>query len=146
METVNASNASPVPMNVTSRVRSLWQRVRQAPLDKEVALWSRATVAGRATSTALALVCFMGGLTLDDLHLFRVPMVYVGAGAAILAFAFLPPLVAQRVIARAMADAPEQAAARVESTVVRRRAIFGVTVALFIAWLVLFSSGVTPRW
>lgn len=104
--------------------------------------------AGKATATTLAILLFVLGLTLDDLHLFRLPALYVGAALAVLVYAFAPVVVASRLVAHARADEPDadHAAARLEQAVLHRRVGLGFTVFLFVVWLVLFSSGRTPRW
>lgn len=112
----------------------------------ELALWSRAMAAGRATSSAWALLVFMAGFTLDDLHLFRFPALYVGMGLAIVAIGIGPPIVAAAVVRRARADAPEAPGGAIETAVTTRRFVFGTVVIVFVAWLVLFASGVTPQW
>lgn len=126
------------------RIRALLPSRRSEPPEAE--LWSRAVSAAKASATAAALVLFVLGLTLDDMHLFRVSMAYVGAIAAVLAYALLPPILAHRLVRRAQVDSPEAPGLLLETSIVRRRAGLGLTVVLFVLWLVLFSSGVTPRW
>lgn len=108
--------------------------------------WAGALRAGRPAATALCLLLFVAGVTLDDLHVFRAPMIYVGAIAAILAYALAPIWIATRLAAR-LDEAPEtERAARLDAMLLRRRATLAVSVAAFLVWLVLFSSGLTPRW
>ncbi|GEM_PF-4868829 len=110
------------------------------------ATWTGALRAGRPAATALCLALFVAGITLDDLHVFRAPMLYVGALAAILAYAFAPVWFASRVAAR-LDEAPEaERAARLDAMLLRRRAALVLSLGAFVVWLVLFSSGLTPRW
>lgn len=109
--------------------------------------WPRLLKAGRASATALCLGLFALALTLHDLRLFRHSPLWPGALAAALAFGLAPPLLAARLRRRIARDAPpEEAPVAVESALVRRRALLGLTLVLFVAWLVLFTSGRTPRW
>lgn len=132
-------------VSLGDRVRAIRQRTRR---ERPGLAWTRAMAAGKATATTLAILVFVAGLTLDDLHLFRVPALYVGAALAVLVFAFAPPLVASRLLRHARADEPDadHVAASLEHAVTYRRIGLGFTVLLFVAWLVLFSSGRTPRW
>lgn len=108
--------------------------------------WRRALAAGKAAATAGSLLVFVAGITLDDLHLVRFPLLYVGIVAAVAVYAFAPPVLASRILARAHADAPDARGPRVEGALLRRRAGLATTIVLLLAWLVLFSSGRTPRW
>lgn len=125
------------------RLRERWRAWRAG---RATDLWPSAAKAGRAASTSWALALFVLGVTLDDLHAFRLPMIYVGAAAAIAAYAFAPPWLAGRLLAR-LDDAPApERPARLEASLLRRRATLAVTVAGFLVWLVLFASSRTPRW
>lgn len=120
--------------------------MRKARDPREEALWPRAMSAGRAAATALTLLLFVAALTLDDLRLFRFSSALVGGGLAIVVFAVTPPIFAGRLVGRAIADAPDTAAAWMENALLRRRALLGLAIALVIVWLIYFSSGRTPRW
>lgn len=110
------------------------------------AVWTGALKAGRPAATALCLALFVLGVTLDDLHVFRAPMLYVGAIAAVLAYALAPVWFAARIAAR-LDEAPEaERAARLDAMLLRRRATLALSIGAFVVWLVLFSSGLTPRW
>ena len=109
-------------------------------------MWPRALSYGRASGTCLALALFVLTLTLDDLHLFRVPTLYVGLGVSVAAFAFAPPWFASNLIDRLAADRHPDPATAIETALVRRRFLWGVTIAALIVWLFLFASGRTPRW
>jgi hypothetical protein len=113
---------------------------------REDPLWPRALAAGKSAASALTLWIFVGGITLDDLHLFRFPSLYPGAGLAVLAYAVAPPVFAARLLGRLEADAHPDVPRAVEGTVLRRRAFLALTAGLFVVWLALFSSGETPRW
>jgi hypothetical protein len=97
-------------------------------------------------ATSLCLALFVLGITLDDLHLFRLPMLYLGALAAIFAYAFAPLWLADRLATRVEDAEPAERARRLASAKLRRQAVLALSIALFLAWLVLFSSGRTPRW
>lgn len=100
--------------------------------------------AGKAMASALTLMVFVVGLTLDDLHLLRFPLLYPATGLAIVTYAFTPPWLASRLLARV--SRRPGAASGIEGALVRRRAFLGFAVALFVVWLVMFSAGRTPRW
>ena len=120
---------------------------RRARQPWESAQWPRLLTAGRATATALCLWVFAATLTLHDLHVLRLSPLYPGAALAVAVFGLAPPLLARRVGDRIARDNPgEKAPVAVESVLVRRRAFLGLTILLFVAWLVLFTSGRTPRW
>lgn len=132
-------------MKWSARLKGIRQR---APRERPGLQWTRAMSAGKATATTYAVLLFVLGLTLDDLHLFRLPALYVGSALAVAVYAFAPPLVASRLIAVARADEPDadHAAARLEQALLHRRVALGFVAVLFVVWLVLFSSGSTPRW
>lgn len=120
------------------------RRARQA---WEASQWPRLLTAGRASATALTLWVFALTLTLHDLHVLRVSPLLPGAALAVGVFGLAPPLLARRMGDRIARDAaPERAPVAVESALVWRRAFLGATVALFVLWLILFTSGRTPRW
>lgn len=122
-------------------------RTRRRPQAWEAEQWPRLLGAGRATATALCLWVFALALTLHDLRLLRASPLWPGALASALVFGLAPPVLALRLRRRIARDAPgPDAPVAVESALVRRRAFLGLTVALFLAWLVLFTSGRTPRW
>lgn len=125
-------------------IRGGWTALRR-PRAREP-LWAAALACGRASSTALALVLFVAAFTLDDLHLLRVPALYVGLALAVVAYAAGPPLLAARLLDRLAADAHPDPGHAVQGALVRRRVSLALTVALLVGWLVLFSSGATPRW
>ncbi|MEA3201152.1 MAG: hypothetical protein QOE90_2580 [Thermoplasmata archaeon] len=108
--------------------------------------WIAALRAGKPAATAWALLLFVAGVTLDDLHVFRLPMIYVGAGAAILCYAGAPVLFASRLASRLDEAPAETRAARLEAALLRRRAALALSAVAFVVWLILFSSGRTPRW
>jgi hypothetical protein len=115
-------------------------------VEPEAALWPRALSAGRASGTAAALLLFLFALTLEDLRLVRFSLVYPGALAAALAFAFVPAVSAARIVEDAQMERPEAPGLAVESALIRRRGLMGLTIAAFAIWLALFASGLTPRW
>lgn len=125
-----------------------WRAARDARRSPREAdpLWSPALAYGRASATALTLAVFVAGLTLDDLHLLRFSVLYPAMVIAVGVFAFAPPLFASRLLARLAADAHPDPLSAVERAVIRRRALWGISIALLIVWLVLFASGRTPRW
>lgn len=108
--------------------------------------WPVAARAGRASATTVCLALFVAGVTLDDCHVFRLPMIYVGALAAVAAFAFAPPWIALRVLSRVSEAPQDERPRRLDASLLRRRALLGLTIVAFLGWLVLFSSGRTPRW
>lgn len=125
----------------------MFRRARRPMEPWEAALWPRLLAAGRATGTALCLAVFAATLTLHDLHVLRVSPLWPGAALAVAAFGLAPPLVARRLGARIARDEPaDKAPLAVEGALLWRRALLGVTLALFVGWLVLFTSGRTPRW
>lgn len=125
-----------------ARLRPAW-RAREA---WEAGQWPRLLGAGRATATALALLVFALTLTLHDLHVLRFSPLYPGAALAVAVYGLGPPLFARRLGARIARDRADDAPVAVESARVRRRALLAFTLALFLAWLVLFTGGRTPRW
>lgn len=129
----------PVVLRLPARWRRRTPRARDAT-------WTAALRAGKPLASALALVLFVGGITLDDLHVFRLPMIYVGAAAAILCYALAPIWFAARLASR-LDEVPEgERVSRIEGALLRRRATLGLAVGAFALWLVAFSSGRTPRW
>lgn len=133
----------------------MWDRVEwrrrlrglsRAISSEEDALWPRALSGGRSLATALTLVVFVLALTLDDLKLFRFSAAVGGGAIAIAVFAFTPPFFASRLLRRAFVEAPQAPGTYVENAVIRRRALLGASIALFLLWLVFFTSGRTPRW
>lgn len=125
------------------RLAERWRTRRRRARDAQ---WTAALRAGRPLATALALVLFVAGITLDDLHIFRLPMIYVGAGAAILCYALAPVWLGARLASRMDEVPAEERDARLASVLLRRRAALVLSGALLVVWLVLFSSGRTPRW
>lgn len=125
-----------------------WPRPRRRAREAwEAAAWPRLLSAGRASATALCLWVFAATLTLHDLHVLRLSPLYPGAALSVAVFGLGPPLFARRVGDRIARDRPgAEAPVAVESALVRRRAFLGLTLLLFAAWLVLFTSGRTPRW
>jgi hypothetical protein len=127
-----------------------WGRPRPQPRPRapwEAAQWPRLLRAGRASATALCLWVFAATLTLHDLHVLRVSPLYPGAAVAVGVFGLAPPFFARRMGDRIARDeAAARAPVAVESALVWRRALLGVTLLLFVAWLILFTSGRTPRW
>lgn len=115
-------------------------------MESQASLWPRALSAGRATGTAVALALFALALSLEDLRLLRFSLVYPGILGAIVAFSLLPALAAGRIVEQAQVDRPDAPGLAVESALLRRRGIMGVTIAAFAVWLALFASGLTPRW
>ena len=109
-------------------------------------MWRSALAAARPEATSLCLAIFVLGITLDDLHLFRLPMLYLGALGAIFAYAFAPLWFADRLASRVEECAIGEQARRLDGAKLRRRALLAVSIVLFLVWLVLFSSGRTPRW
>lgn len=129
------------------RWRERWARARDGSREAVPdELWPRALSAGKAQASAVTLAVFVAGITLDDLHLFRLPMLYLGVGLAVAVFAFMPPWFASRLLRRVARDASEHAQASMENALMRRRALLGLSIGLFVVWLILFSSGRTPRW
>lgn len=125
-----------------------WPRPRRRAREAwEAAQWPRLLRAGRASATALCLWVFAATLTLHDLHVLRVSPLYPGALVAVAVFGLAPPVLARRMGDRIARDQPPgRAPVAVESALVWRRAFLGLTLLLFAAWLVLFTSGRTPRW
>lgn len=109
------------------------------------AAYPKALRAGKTLASITALWLFVLGVSLDDLHLVRLPMLWIGAAAAILAFALLPVWFAARLMDRVGRDDPHAPDAAIDLSLQRRRAGLAFTIGGFVLWLVLFSSGRTPR-
>lgn len=124
---------------------SAWRVRLHRPHPWEASQWPRLLGAGRATATALSLAVFALTLTLHDLHVLRFSPLYPGAALAVLIYGAGPPIFARRLGARIAKDHTDVPVA-VEGARIRRRALLGLTLALFLAWLVLFTGGRTPRW
>ncbi len=100
--------------------------------------------AARGLSLAAAILLFMVGMTIDDLHVLRVPAYLVAGGGALLLVAFGPLWLGRRQARRDPGASDAVFQRRVED---RRR--FGrlqlLAVGLaFAVWLVFFSVGVPP--
>lgn len=127
-----------------------WWRRQHAPSPGSDAIreavWPEAMRAGRALSSAATLAVFVAAITLDDLHLFRFPTIYPGVLLAIGVFALTPPLFARRLVEHTLADHDARHRQAMAASLQRRRLLLVAAVAATVIWLVLFSSGATPRW
>lgn len=107
----------------------------------------RALPAARARSVAEALAAFLLGFVLDDVGALRVPGFAAGAAVAVALLAF-GSVAHARGLARRLADAPEDGAARVlyRARLGWRIAVV-IVVLMLVAWIVLTAGGVNlwPR-
>lgn len=103
-----------------------------------------ALVASRGRAFALALLAFVLGFSLDDLQVYRFPAYLLGLAVSFLLVAFGPLLLARRFARRFSADALPTYLARVARTKRAGHLALLATVLGFVAWLVIFSTGVPP--
>jgi len=100
--------------------------------------------AKRSVSVAGALLLFMAGFSIDDLHVLRGPAYLYGCIAAVIIMA-LGPLWFGRRFALAHRDEADEAYTVHAAQARRVGALTLLTVfILFLVWLVVFSAGVPP--
>lgn len=136
--------ASQVDRVRCSLVGRFWSRIstRRVLISPERSL--AALTAVRAKAFALAVVVFILGFSLDDLHILRVPSYLVGSLLALFLIALGPLVMGRRFAVRNRNDSPERF--QVHASNAGRAGLLLRMGALFlaVAWLVAFSAGVPP--
>jgi hypothetical protein len=129
-----ASRARTVPW------RSIVTRADPLPPDR----LEHALTANRGVAIALALLVFLVGFSVDDLQVFRFPGYLLGIAGAVFFLAAGPLVMSRRFVRKFAAEDHRTFPA----LAARRRRIGSLTLLLtsllFIAWLVVFTTGVPP--
>ncbi len=125
--------------------RQAWHRFRTPAPYLSSTQWEDAAAVMRWRATADALLIFIVGFTLDDLHVLRFPGWLAFGATALVVLAAGPLWYGRRTVLSYPKDADDDAI-RYRLDIQRRvgKLYLMAAAVIFVAWMVVFTAGVPP--